>query len=219
MEHNHVHAFAEIVEKGGSAVDSADKLNKAVKVISATQAFRQYDWLKGVPVTNVAGDLRGMVLSAKWNAAFQFTVKAGKKLDTFGKISSYATLAVAIASSYDEVDQILQSKDPWNLKAAQISTQVTGICMNFLTGIVTAPTHAVLSSLPVQSICAQIDLARGKKIGSVGGCQWTLKAADTAIQSAAQQVSDGNQIYLFVNTTLNPMMSRMLGSKNPQISL
>ena len=211
MEQKDVHVFAEVVEKGGSVIDSADNLNKVVKVISATQAFRKYDWLKNAPVTNIAGDLRGMVVSAKWNTAFQFTVKAGKALDTLGKISSYATLAVAVAESYDEVDQILQSKQPWNLKAAQLSTQVTGICMKYLTGIVTAPTHAVLSSMPLQAICAQIDLARGNKIGSVGSCQWTLKATDTAIQSAAQQVSDGNQIYVFVNTTLNPAVSRMLG--------
>jgi len=213
MEHTQVHVFAEIVDKAGSAVDSADRLNKAVKIISATQAFRQYDWLQGVPITNVAGDLRGMVVSADWNAAFQFTVKAGKTLDTVGKVSSYASLAVAMAESYDEVDQIVNSKDPWNIKGAKLSTQVTGICMKYLTGIVTAPVHSVLSSMPVQAICSQIDLAQGKKLGAVGGCQWTLKAVDTAIQSAAQQVSDGNQIYLFVNTTLNPMAFKALGFK------
>ncbi len=212
MNHSNVHAVVEIVSQTGTAtgkvVDAVDSANKVVKAISAYQAFRDYNWLKGVPVTNVAGDLRGMVVSAQWNAAFQFTVKAG---DVLGKVSAFATLAVGVAESYGEVDDILQSNDPWNLKAARLSTQVTGVCMKYLTGIVTAPVHAVLSSMPAQAICSQIDQRRGNRLGSFGSCQWSLKAADTAIQSAAQQVSDGNDIYLFVNTTINPALSKMLG--------
>lgn len=212
MNHNQVHVAVEIVDHTatatGKVVDTLDTSNKVAKGISAYQAFRDYNWLKGVPATNVAGDLRGMVVSAKWNAAFQFTVKAG---DVLGKVSAFATLAVGVAESYGEIDAIVRSNDPWNIKSAQLSTQITGIAMKYLTGIVTAPTHAVLMSMPVQAICSQIDQSRGNRVGNTGGCQWTLKALDTVIQSAAHQVSDGNDIYLFVNTTINPSVSRMLG--------
>jgi len=67
-----------------------------------------------------------MVVSAQWRAAFQFTVKAG---DVLGKVSAFVTLAVGVAESYSEVDAILRSNDPWNLKGARLSTQVTGVCM------------------------------------------------------------------------------------------
>ena len=212
MEHKHIHAIVELVDQGGKSTvkvtDVAEKANMVAKAISASQAFRQFNWLTGTPGTNIAGNLRGMVVSAKWNTAFQFTVKAG---DVLGKVSAFATLAVAMADSYPEVEEIVNSNDPWNLKGARLSTQVTGIAMKYLTGIVTAPVHMVLASMPAQYICSQIDQANGHKIGSFGGCQFTLNALDSSIQSAAEQVSDGNQIYLFVNTTINPAISKALG--------
>ena len=212
MEHNNIHAIVELVDKGGKATvgatDVAEKANKVAKAISASQAFRKFNWLTQAPVKNVAGNLRGMVVSAKWNAAFQFTVKAGAVVE---KVSAFATIAVAMAESYQEIEDIVNSKDPWNLKSARLSTQVTGIAMKYLTGIVTAPVHMVLASMPAQYICSQIDQANGHKIGSFGACQFTINALDASIQSAAEQVSDGNQIYLFVNTTINPAISKALG--------
>lgn len=182
MEHKDVHAIMELVDTGGkSAVkvtDVAEKANMVAKAISASQAFRKYNWLTQTPVKNIAGNMRGMVVSAKWNTAFQFTVKAG---DVVGKVAAFATLAVAIAESYHDVERILSSNDPWNLKGAQLSTQVTGIAMKYLTGIVTAPVHMVLSSMPAQYICSQVDQANGHRIGDFGGCQWTLNALDTSI--------------------------------------
>jgi hypothetical protein len=212
MEHRDIHAIVELVNVGGKSTvkvtDVAEKANMVAKAISASQAFRQYNWLTQSPVKNVAGNLRGMVVSAKWNTAFQFTVKAG---DVLGKVSAFVTIAVAMAESSSEIEDILNSNDPWNLKGARLSTQVTGIAMKYLTGIVTAPVHMVMSSMPAQYICSQIDQANGYKIGSFGGCQSTLNALDASIQSAAQTVSDGNQIYVFVNTTINPTISKALG--------
>jgi hypothetical protein len=77
MNHNHVHAVAEIVKKAATTIGAAGGVNAVAKGVSAWQAFREYNWLKAALVTNAVGDLRGMVLSKQWRAAFQFTVKTG----------------------------------------------------------------------------------------------------------------------------------------------
>jgi hypothetical protein len=205
MDHTQIHAVVEISKKGEKVVETVDNTNKVAKGISAWQAFRDYDWLRGVPVKNAAGNLRGMVLSKDWNAAFQFTVRTGEVLEGLG---AFAAIAVGMAESAEEIEDILNSKDAASVKAARLSTQLTAISMKYLTGIVTAPTHLLLTSLPTQGYCDIVDLATRKPIGS---CQKTLKAMDIAIQSAAQEVSDGNNIYTFVNTTINPAISKAVG--------
>jgi len=52
-----------------------------------------------------------------------------------------------------------------------------------------------------------LDVAKGKPLGRYGQ---TLKAMDASIESAAKQVSDGNNTHVFVNTTINPKVSKML---------
>ena len=205
MEHSHVHAAVEIVDTGGKVVEKAESAGKVAKVITASEAFRKYDWLKGVPVTNASGNLRGMVLNARWRGAYSITLKYGAQLEKY-HLGSFASVAVGIADSSEEIGEILNSKDPWDIKGAKLSTQATAIAMNVLTGVVTAPTHAVFMSL--QGYCNIIDLAKGNQIGT---CGRTLKAIDVSIQSAAKQVSDGNNIYIFVNTTITPKVSKALG--------
>lgn len=175
------------------------------KIIAASHAFRKYNWLKNVPVTNIAGDLRGMVVSANWRVAYNYTVKYGKVLEHY-HIGSIASVAVGIAESYEQIDEIVRSNESWSVKGAKLSTQATAVAMNVLTGIVTGPAHAVLMSM--QGYCNIADLVKGKPIGTYGQ---TLKALDVSIESAAKQVTDGKNIYLFVNTTITPKVGRMMG--------
>lgn len=208
MFHTDVHAVAEIVDNADSVVSKADKAAKVVRAISGWQAFRDYDWLRSVPLMNSAGDLRGMVVSSDWRAVFTFTGKASEYIDTAGTAISILSIMVAMAESYHDVDWILKSNQPPELKAAQLSTQVTGIAMKYLTGIVTTPTHLFLTGLNSVGAC---DLADRITKSRSGQCRQYLTATDVAIQTAAHTVSDGNNIYIFVNTTLNPWISRKIG--------
>lgn len=208
MFHTDVHAVAEIVDKADSAVSKTDKAAKVVRAISAWQAFRQYDWLRSVPMMNSVGDLRGMVVSSDWRAVFTFTTKAGDYIDKAGTAVSVLSIMVSMAESYHDVDRILKSNQPPEMKAAQLSTQVTGIAMKYLTGIVTAPTHLFLTGLNSVGACDLVDRITKRQSGQ---CRQYVTAADIAIQSAAQTVSDGNKIFTFVNTTINPWVSKELG--------
>ena len=205
MDHSRLHAIVEVVDKGGKVKDGAESAGTVAKIITASHAFRKYDFLDSTPAVNTAGTLRGMVLSAKWRGGYNLSVKYAAQFEKY-HLGSLASVMVGIADSAEEINEIWESKDSLDIKAARLSTQATAIAMSVLTGVVTGPTHALLLSM--QGYCNMTDLVRGQAIGS---CGQTLKAIDASIQTAAKQVSDGNNIYLFVNTTINPKVSRMLG--------
>lgn len=209
MHHAHVHAAVEVIHKATHKTDkivqTAESAGRVAKVISASHAFRRYSWLHNVPIHNVKGNLQGMVLSARWRAAYNITVKYGNTLEHY-HVGAYASVAAGLADSSDQILSILESNDSWGVKGAKLSTQATAVAMNVLTGVVTGPAHLILLSL--QGYCNIAEVTRGKPLGTYGQ---VLRAMDASIQSAAKQVSDGNNIYLFVNTTINPRVSRILG--------
>ena len=156
-----------------------------------------------MPIKNSAKNMRGMVINAKARMVYDFTIEYGTKLEKF---NTFVTVAVALADSAEETWDILQSKETWDIKTAKLGTQATAVAMNVLTGIVTAPAHALLLSM--QGYCDMKDVLGGQAIGTCGS---TLKALDSAIMTSAKQVSDGKIIYTFVNTTINPQVSKLLG--------
>ena len=204
MEHKRAHATVELIDKGGKGVDFANSsVNVVAKSIAASEAFRKYDWLRKMPIKNSAKNMRGMVINAKARMVYDFTIEYGTKLEKF---NTFVTVAVALADSAEETWDILQSKETWDIKTAKLGTQATAVAMNVLTGIVTAPAHALLLSM--QGYCDMKDVLGGQAIGTCGS---TLKALDSAIMTSAKQVSDGKIIYTFVNTTINPQVSKLLG--------
>jgi hypothetical protein len=204
MNHTHVHAVVEVVDKTGKATGAVStSVNVVAKAIAASHAFRKYDWLKNAPVKNTSDNLREMVVNANARIVYDFSVKYGSKIEKF---NTFATVATALADSAGEILDIIQSKDTWDIKSAKLGTQATAVAMNVLTGVVTAPAHSLLLSM--QGYCNIVDIARGERIGTCGS---TLKAIDAVIESSAKQVSDGKNIYTFVNTTINPKISKALG--------
>lgn len=204
--HAHMHAAVEIVDKTGTGISVADQgVNVVAKGILAAQAFRKYDWLGLLPAKNVSQNLRGIIVCAKARVAYDFVVKYGTKLERF---NTYMTVAVALADSLDEVIDIVEANEPSSVKAAKLGAQTTGVAMKVLTGVVTAPVHLILTSMPTQGYCDMADIALGQQVGK---CQQTLKLIDTVVESSAKEVSDGNNIYTFVNTTINPRVSKALG--------
>jgi hypothetical protein len=209
MHHTQVHATLEVAHKAaGKVEDAVNKVESAgvfAKAISASHAFRKYDWLGDVPFHNVKGNLQGMVLSSRWRTAYNISVKYGSTMERY-HVGTFVTVAAGILASSDQILGVVESNSSWSTKAARLSTQATAVAMNVLTGVVTGPAHAILLSL--QGYSNILDVVTRKPLGTYGQ---TLKAIDVSILSAATQVSDGNNIYIFVNTTINPKVSKMLG--------
>lgn len=96
MNHHDIHAVVEVSSK---YLDRFDNSLKAARAISASEAFRKYNWIKNVPVRNVSGNLRGMVVSNRWAAVFHFTEDVLKPVE---KLAVIAALAENIAKSHHQ---------------------------------------------------------------------------------------------------------------------
>ncbi len=200
------HAVVEIVHGTDKVTGAVDNANTLVRAISAGRAFREYDYLLGQPVLNSVGDFRGMVVSKTWRSVFQFT---SDYKDTVGNIAVLAGLAANIVEARDRVNKILSSKDPGNLKAAQLSTLVTSVITRTLTGVVPAGTHILATSL--EGYCMLGEFVNGGNFQAPQHCVDKLKSIDAYVTSTYNTVTDSGNMYYFIQTTVNPWISERLG--------
>lgn len=112
-----------------------DQTSTGVHAISGSQAFSRYNWLKDIAGLsgvglNKAGNLRGIVISAKWRTVYKISGGVGDAL----LVLSFAKEAYR---SVPEMERIFSSADSSDIKAARISSQVSGICLRTLTSAAT----------------------------------------------------------------------------------
>lgn len=206
MGHSQVpHAIVEITEKADQAIASLSTLNDAVKAISASEAFRKYNWLKSIPVMNAAGDLRGMVVSSRWRTVFQVSGDVGGVLE---KVAVVAGLAVNIVHSWNEIETIYNSQDPWDVKGAKLSSQVSSVAIRTVGGII--PAGFSLLALSMQGYCQAGGVVTGSRF-QPQACIAKLKAASSYVNTTFNNVTDGDNIYSFLNVTITPRVNRLMG--------
>lgn len=189
-------AVVEIVDKG---VDATDNINKVVRIIAGSEAYRRYNWLKAVPATNAAGNFRGMVISARWKTAFQFSNKLAGRLEVAGNYLLFASLAVGVYNNSKKIDQIWHSNASDGEKAAQLSAMTSALILGALGGVVPAGTHLLMMSL--QGYLLTAGGLSGGRINTSGVIK-QLQAADFAVQHAYDKISNGDQLYNLINTYL-----------------
>lgn len=121
--------------------------NKFIRPISAAEAYRKFDWLNNVPITNASGNLRGMVIDANWRTVHIVSGKFHEGMDALNAIGILQDVATESLNSYHSMVNIFSSREVGLVKAAKISTQVSGICIRVVTkwGLktVTSPFHIV----------------------------------------------------------------------------
>ena len=191
MNHHHVHV---VVDVGGKASEKVESGIKVAKAVSASEAFRKYDWLRNVPVKNASGNFRGMIVSKKWATVFHFSEKILKPVE---KITLVASLAENIVRAHHQIDSIIASRDGWDAKAARLSTEVSSIALRTVGGVIPAGAHMLATSL--RGYC---------QIGGLAGLQealaadQTLREIDAFITTSFEKVTDGENIRIFINNHL-----------------
>jgi hypothetical protein len=190
----HHHGVHGVVDIGHSISEKIETGAKIAKAVSASEAFRKYDWLRNVPVRNASGDFRGMVVSKRWATIFNFAENALKPIE---KIVLLATLAENIVKAHHEIDSILASKDDSNTKAARLSTQVSSIAIRTVGGIVPAGAHVLATSL--SGYCQIAGLTGLQEATRV---DQKLRSLDAFITSFFDKVTDGENINIFINNHL-----------------
>ena len=188
---NHRHAAVEIADQ---ALDSTGGALKTFRVIAGSEAFRKYDWIRNVRGLNSAGNFRGMVVSSRWGTAFHF---AEESLKVVEKVAVFAALAANIYKARDEIHGILNSNADWATKSSQLSTQVSSVCLRTVFGVVPAGAHVI-----AKSIGGYLQLADLAGLHQASRWNKALQSLDASGQATFDRVTDGNNIYLFVNKYL-----------------
>jgi hypothetical protein len=188
LNHHSVHAAIEVAHKYGKGAEGG---LKTVRAIAASEAFRKYNWLKNAPVRNVSGNFRGMVISKDWANLYHITEDVLKPAE---KVMLLAALAENVVKARHQIDAILESRDPWELKAARLSTQVSSIALRTASGAIPAGAHIIAMSLG--GYCQIAGLAG---LRSAPKLDQKLKEYDAWVSSWYQKVTDGENISIFIS--------------------
>jgi hypothetical protein len=172
-------------DKFGSALESA---GKALRVISASEAFRKFDWLRGRPVMNGVGDLRGMVVNGRWRVVFEQTSTG---LELLGKITLLAGFAANLAEQSKKIQDVLGSRDPDGIKALQLASIAGTAAERTLAGGATGLIS--LSLLSMQGYCRAAGLLGGGAAAFSTSCVTSLRNADNFVQSTVRTWTDTNR--------------------------
>lgn len=176
MNKNKIHSVLELVHK------TVDGGVQVVRAIAASEAFRKFDWLKDAPAKNTIGDLRGIVVSARWRTIFEITSKAAK-------FTALAGFALNVAASAHEIETICKSSEPWGVKGSRLSTQVSSIAFRTAFGVVPAATHQ--PAMVLQGYCQIGDLLTDQAISQRRSWEQTIRSADSYIGSQFEHFTDG----------------------------
>jgi len=183
----HQSPIIEIIHVSDSLAGSVEGAGKVLKLVSAAEAFRRYDWLRGVPFTNISGNLRGMVISAKWKAIFETT---SDTLETIGKITLIAGFAANIADQAGSIGSIIHSDEPAYMKGLRLTTIAGTAAERTLLSPVSAGSSLLSKSL--QGYCMMAGLPGGRAQTFSTACVSNLQKANNIVQSKFKLVTDTN---------------------------
>jgi len=187
--------------------DGADKFMHTVQAISAWNAFRQYDWLKDVPVKNASGNLRGMVVSERWGSAFSVVKPWAEKA---GDLAFVASFAVNVVEQADAFEKIYQSNDSWEIKGAKYSIHVSSIAAKTLGGVVQGGVHVLALSL--QGYCGLAASAMGQD-PMHNRASNAVEATDKYITTTIDKVTDADNMYTAVTVYVGRAVDWSMGIK------
>jgi hypothetical protein len=191
VNHHSIHAAVEI---GNNYAEKTERGFKIARAIAASEAFRKYNWIKNVPVRNLSGNLRGMVVSKRWATVFHFAEDVLKPVE---KVALLAALAENTAKAHHQIDTILNSTDSWDSKAARLSTQVSSVMIRTVGGAIPAGAHFLATSL--EGYCQIAGLAGSQRATNL---DQKLKSLDASFSSVFDKVTDGNNMNIFINKYL-----------------
>ena len=179
-----------------------------MKRVFGSAAYRQFDLVRSKPVRNLEGSLRGGVKSLRWRVAFDRLNSIGLASETVGDVldveEAVLDFAHGLLGSWHHMRAEMNSGDTWDAKSAKVSTQIVSICL-----------RAALFKYKSTALNAVHDVARGVHAGSwaggVLGCNVTnpgrsrqfVDFVNARVDSWADSITDGDNIYRVVNTYIN----------------
>jgi hypothetical protein len=158
-----------------------------LRAVIGGRAFRSFHPLSGTFELNKAGNLRGIVVSARWRTLFRHTSDVGEYRTNVGYL---ATLVSGIAESAPKIESIVNSPNSPTLKGMEIAATASTIAQRALLGAVPEGAHLIYRSL--EGWCMIAGLVGGKADSVASHCLSTLHNADTLVQTTFKTITDAN---------------------------
>jgi hypothetical protein len=184
-----------------SGIDDYVKIiNRGIEIISGSEAFRRYDWLKNVPEVNSASNLRGMVINSNARTVWRFSTNIGKKFAKYEDALVLLNLLFEIAKDSHKAVDVLDSSDRWETKTAKLSAMTSAGIFRALTGVVPVGSH--LLELSLEGYLQMADVASGGKFPNIQNWISALRGFDTTISTTYNQIYSGENVYNAINNYL-----------------
>jgi len=197
------------ISDGTGEVAGAVKIGaNTVRVISLPVAFRRYSWLSRMPINNISGNLRGIVINAKASTAFNFAVKGAKLAD---RVSNITAVVTALASVYDESYAIAISNDSLSIKGAKLSDQMASAALRSITGLVVIPELHTLCHL-ISWSTTQIQPTSPNTKSTLQNVRETIDDFDQQVTMTFLDLTDGNTIYNHTQKLVTPLVNRLFAN-------
>jgi hypothetical protein len=180
-----VHSHERTAENVSHRTDQAVLGKIGLQTVMAGRAFREYHALSQRIGLNRAGNLRGMVVSARWRTLFRYTSEVGEHLDNLGYL---AALASGIATSAPKFESIVASSDSAALKGLKIAATTSTIAQRALLGVVPAGAHMIYRSL--EGWCMIGGLVGGSARPDASPAVRAIQGADAWVQTKFQMITD-----------------------------
>jgi hypothetical protein len=199
--HSHIpDVVVEITDRASNVHDVTEWANKGIRIISGSEAFRSYDWLKGVPKVNSVGNLRGMVINQNPRIVWNFSSNMGQKLEKSGAILRYAGILVELGKQFNRAVETASSSEPWDVKSSKLSLMFSMAVFRAVTGGV--PLGAHLIALSLEGYLGIADIVSGGRFKQLPKQTENLRALDSTVTSTYNQIYSDEYAYHFINTYL-----------------
>ncbi|HZL53675.1 MAG TPA: hypothetical protein VFC37_22290 [Terracidiphilus sp.] len=194
-------------DKASNVSDVVGAAAMATQVITLSAAFQKYSWLHLKPIMNVSGNLRGIVINARARSVYEFAVKGEKVANSVG---AFAAIVVSLASVYGESVAIMESNDDGTTKGAKMSSQVASAALRAITGMVVVPEVTMLSNSISWAARNVEPWFPAQQTGLQNISQFAGDYANN-VTAKFQSITDGNNIYNYIQTTIDPGISKFFG--------
>jgi hypothetical protein len=169
-------------------IEEASALASGFKAVAASHAFRHYgllNVLQNTFPTNVTGNFRGMVVSARWKTVFHYISEQGENLENVGTIVSFAS---NVAEMGHEFEAVHHHETDLTLKAMRYAALAGTAAERTLAGLVTGGVHLTYKSM--QGYCMMLGLLGGSAQSAANQCITTLDHADYFVQTSVKRITD-----------------------------
>jgi hypothetical protein len=186
------HAVFEFTQKSHGVLEhvhsGADYANAAAKLMTGSQAFRKYSWIKNAPTFNASGNLRGMVIDRQARVAYDVTVDNSKILDKMGTALQLTEMLFELKKNVDNM-------------------HLTGNHVEDAQKLLLAPSMAIMKvvgkPVPTTAHIAAKAFEIGSRMTGLGqGHIEDVKLVDAVIQNSYEQMMNPDNVLHYINTRL-----------------